>query len=120
MSYATRKIALPGMRPCSCPGTPPAPSCSRSRGYPLKRAFLGIGQRLVAGVPSLWLLVLFAIPFLIVLKISFSEVRLAVPPFAPLLENGRLHPHLSNYAFLFTDPLYVRSFLYSLQVAAVS
>ena len=75
---------------------------------------------MVAGVPALWLLLLFAVPFLIVLKLSFSEVRLAVPPYAPLVENGRLHPHLSNYAFLFTDPLYVRSFLYSLRVAAVS
>ena len=81
---------------------------------------MSIGRRLVAGGPALWLLLLFAIPFLIVLKLSFSEVRLAVPPYAPLLENGRLHPHLSNYAFLFTDPLYVRSFLYSLRVAAIS
>lgn len=79
-----------------------------------------LGRRIVAGIPSLWLLMLFAIPFLIVLKISFSEVRLAMPPYSPLLENGRLQPHLSNYAFLFTDPLYVRSLLYSLKVAAVS
>ena len=28
--------------------------------------------------------------------------------------------HLANYAFLFTDPLYVSSYLYSLKVAAVS
>jgi len=81
---------------------------------------MSIGRRAVAAVPALWLLLLFAIPFIIVLKLSFSEVRLAVPPYAPLLENGRLHPHLSNYAFLFTDPLYVRSFLYSLRVAALS
>ncbi len=86
---------------------------------------VNVGKRLVAGVPFIWLLVLFAIPFLIVLKISFSEVRLAMPPYAPLFETqaGRavaLHLHLSNYAFLFTDPLYVRSYLYSLQVAAVS
>ena len=79
-----------------------------------------LGKRIVAGVPSLWLLALFAVPFLIVLKISFSEVRLAMPPYSALLEHGRLQPHLSNYAFLFTDPLYVRSLLYSLQVAAVS
>ena len=32
------------------------------------------------------------------------------------------HPalHLNNYAFLFTDPLYVSAYLYSLKVAAVS
>ncbi len=79
-----------------------------------------MGKRIVAGVPALWLLLLFAVPFLIVLKISFSEVRLAMPPYSPLLENGHLRPHLSNYAFLFTDPLYVRSLLYSLKVAAIS
>ena len=43
------------------------------------------GQRLVAGIPTLWLLVLFLIPFVIVFKISFSEVRLAMPPYTPLL-----------------------------------
>jgi putrescine transport system permease protein len=82
------------------------------------------GRRLVTGIPSAWLLVFFLIPFLIVLKISFSEVRLAMPPYAPLFEwHGALPEpkfHLSNYAFLFTDRLYVSSYLYSLKVAAVS
>jgi len=81
------------------------------------------GRRLVPGIPFLWLVLLFAVPFLIVLKISFSEVRLAIPPYSPLFDgHGGLavHLHLSNYAFLFTDPLYVRSCLYSLQVAAIS
>ncbi len=63
-------------------------------------------------------------PFLIVLKISFSEARLAIPPYAPLIDwlHGLPAPqmHLANYAFLFTDPLYLRSYLYSLKVAAVS
>ena len=43
------------------------------------------GRRLVAGIPILWLLVLFLIPFIIVFRISFSEVRLAIPPYTPLL-----------------------------------
>jgi putrescine transport system permease protein len=82
------------------------------------------GRRLVVGIPLLWLTLLFLLPFLIVLKLSFSETRLAIPPYAPLLEwlNGLPHPalHLSNYTFLFTDPLYVSAYLYSLRVAAVS
>jgi putrescine transport system permease protein len=82
------------------------------------------GGRLVAGIPLTWLLLLFAIPFIIVLKISFSEVRLAMPPYAPLFESHGGHTgaqvHLGNYSFLFTDPLYIRSYLYSLKVAAVS
>jgi putrescine transport system permease protein len=72
-----------------------------------------------------WLIVLFLIPFIIVFKISFSEVRLAMPPYAPLFEwlNGRLvavELNFANYAFLFTDALYVSSYLYSMKVAAVS
>jgi len=72
-----------------------------------------------------WLIVLFLIPFIIVFKISFSEVRLAMPPVAPLLEwlDGKLVAiklNFANYAFLFTDALYVSSYLYSVKVAAVS
>ena len=82
------------------------------------------GRRLVAGIPVVWLILLFLVPFLIVLKLSFSQERLAIPPYAPLLEwiNGLPHPalHLANYAFLFTDPLYVSAYLYSLKVALVS
>ena len=83
------------------------------------------GRRIVLGVPTLWLIGLFLIPFIIVFKISFSEVRLAVPPYAPLFEwhNGlpsALKLNLQNYAFLFTDPLYIDSYLYSLKVAAVA
>ena len=82
------------------------------------------GRRLIAAVPTLWLLLLFLIPFIIVFRISFSEVRLAIPPYTPLLSwhHGALHfeVHWSAYAFLFTDPMYVSSYLYSLKVAAVS
>jgi putrescine transport system permease protein len=82
------------------------------------------GRRLVVGVPLVWLILLFLVPFLIVLKLSFSQERLAIPPYAPLLEwiNGLPHPalHLHNYGFLFTDPLYISAYLYSLKVAAVS
>ena len=82
------------------------------------------GRQLVAGIPAFWLVLFFLIPFLIVLKISFSEARLAIPPYAPLLTWLRGLPvaniHLASYAYLFTDPLYLRSYLYSLMVAAVS
>jgi putrescine transport system permease protein len=82
------------------------------------------GRRLMIGVPVLWLAVFFLIPFLIVLKISFSEARLAIPPYAPLFTwvHGLPLPriHLSSYSYLFTHPLYLRSYLYSIMVAAVS
>jgi putrescine transport system permease protein len=82
------------------------------------------GRRWVAGIPTLWLLVLFLVPFLIVFRISFSEVRLAIPPYTPLITWHHGSPsfevHWSAYRFLFTDSLYVSSYLYSLKVAAVS
>jgi putrescine transport system permease protein len=82
------------------------------------------GRRLIAGIPTLWLLVLFLIPFVIVFRISFSEVRLAIPPYTPLISwhhgTPQLEVHGSAYSFLFTDPMYVSSYLYSLKVAAVS
>jgi putrescine transport system permease protein len=85
----------------------------------------GRGRALVSGVPLAWLTLFFLIPFLIVLKISFSEARLAMPPYAPLIEWGRaqalaIHVHLENYRLLAADPLYRDSLLYSLRVAGGS
>ena len=35
----------------------------------------------VISIPYIWMLVFFAIPFLIVLKISFSSQAIAIPPY---------------------------------------
>lgn len=83
------------------------------------------GKKFVIALPYIWLALFFLVPFLIVFKISFSEVRIAMPPYAPLIEwlgaqALQVKLNLGNYAFLFTDDLYVSSYLYSLQVAAVS
>ena len=83
------------------------------------------GRRLVIGIPYLWLTLFFLIPFIIVLKISFSEVRVAMPPYAPLWEWAgnqvvAITLHLNNYSFLFSDSLYASSYVYSMQVAAIS
>ena len=91
----------------------------------IERLRNSLGRRAVISVPTLWLLLFFAVPFLIVLKLSFSEALLAIPPYAPLLTWTHervlaIQVHLANYHFLFTDALYLDSFLYSLNVAAVS
>jgi putrescine transport system permease protein len=83
------------------------------------------GRRFVIAVPYVWLVVLFLIPFIIVFKISFSESRMAMPPYAPLIEwrDGAIvgiKLYFSNYQFLFTDRLYASAYLYSIKVAAVS
>ncbi|WP_373741504.1 ABC transporter permease subunit [Neisseria sp.] len=67
------------------------------------------GQRAVIAVPFAWLLVLFLVPFAIVLKISFAEQEVNIPPFTPLFTTdtdlGRLNILLSyqNYADIFAD-----------------
>jgi len=86
---------------------------------------LGVtGRSAVIAVPWIWLLLFFLIPFVIVLKISFANTRLGVPPYTPLWEwaNNALQLKLNvqNYLFLAKDSLYIDAFLSSLKVAAIS
>jgi len=89
------------------------------------------GQRLVTAVPYLWLLVFFLVPFLIVLNISFAEPSpLGRPPYEPVFDwslfhwaaDGALQIKLmiGSYHYLFNEPLYVSSWLYSIKVAMFS
>ncbi len=75
-------------------------------------------------VPYVWLLFFFLIPFLIVLKISFSDLRLGLPPYGPLMEwveEGILiiRLNLTNYSFIGTDALYLFTYLESLMIAVI-
>src|ERR1700679_3812973 len=83
------------------------------------------GGVLVVALPYLWLLLFFVVPFVIVLKISFSDIDLAIPPYKPLIEwVGKnalaIRVDFNNYAFLFTDSLYINAFLNSIKVAFIS
>ncbi|MGC1387543.1 MAG: ABC transporter permease subunit, partial [Steroidobacteraceae bacterium] len=83
------------------------------------------GRGLVVTLPYLWLLLFFVVPFVIVLKISFSDVDLAIPPYKPLIEwigknSLAIKVNFNNYAFLFTDALYIHAFLNSIKVAFIS
>jgi putrescine transport system permease protein len=86
----------------------------------------GQPRNLVIGVPYAWLLAFFAIPFFIVLKISFSWMQPIQPGYAPLLEwveeTRRLVVtfNFDNYQVLLRESLYLDTFLYSVKVAAVS
>jgi len=81
---------------------------------------------LVVAVPYLWLLLFFAAPFLIIVKISLSDTALAMPPYVPVFEGfSRIGDFLSrldleNYLFLTEDPLYIEAYLSSLRIAAIS
>ncbi len=90
----------------------------------LKR--LGLtGRTLVTSVPYLWLLLFFLIPFVIVLKISFSDAQIAMPPYQPLFDwigekVLQIKLNFGNYAFLVEDNLYWKAYLNSILVAGVS
>jgi putrescine transport system permease protein len=90
----------------------------------LKRLGLS-GRGMVVALPYVWLLLFFVAPFVIVLKISFSDIDLAIPPYKALIEwTGKnalaIKINLNNYAFLFTDSLYLNAFLNSIKVAFIS
>src|SRR5687768_3491601 len=67
------------------------------------------GRTLVIAIPWIWLLLLFLIPFIIVLKISFAEARwLGAPPYSPLFEwvnqqYLQVRFNLGNYLCLLRD-----------------
>ncbi|MGK0500546.1 MAG: putrescine transport system permease protein [Oceanicoccus sp.] len=103
-----------GINPMSIPS-----KLSSSR--PLDRLW----RLLVILPPYFWLLVFFLAPFAIVLKISFADPIIAMPPFSPLInpaENGKpwLLVTLDNYRFLIEDKLYWISYLKSIKVAFIS
>src|SRR6202140_1073190 len=91
-----------------------------------KRSF---AEKLVIRIPYAWLLVFFLVPFLIVLKISLSQSALAQPPYTPVLDlSASWHAvtaflaalSFDNYALLGSDPLYLLSYVKSVEIAAFS
>lgn len=84
-------------------------------------------QRLVIAIPYAWLIIFFLVPFLIVLKISFSQSAIALPPYTPVLDLMRgwrgvegffAALSLDNYRLLGSDSIYLLSYVKSLQIAA--
>ena len=89
----------------------------------LKR-LLPRGRHFVIGVPFFWLFLFFMLPFFIVLKISFAEADVAIPPYTEVwtwVDNQiSLVLNLGNYLLLTEDDLYVSAYLGSLKMAAIS
>ncbi|MFV3404872.1 MULTISPECIES: ABC transporter permease subunit [Pseudomonas] len=82
------------------------------------------GRHLVIGVPFIWLFLFFMLPFFIVLKISFAEADVAIPPYTEIytyLEGKiQLVLNLANYGLLTEDELYISAYLGSLKMAFFS
>ncbi len=80
------------------------------------------GRWTVIGVPYLWLLVFFLLPFLIVLKISVSEMETASVGDVFSFHDGvlALTLRLGNYATIVRDDFYALTYLASLKYAAIT
>ena len=80
------------------------------------------GRWAVIGVPYFWLLLFFMLPFLIVLKISVSEMETVTFKDVLTWKDGvlALSLKLSNYASLVQDDLYFLTYVSSLKYAAVT
>jgi len=89
----------------------------------LKRGRPGL-RSLVVGVPYLWLLLFFAVPFVIILMISFAHTQVGSPPYTWLLhyEQGAfsLRLNLENYLQLVRDQQYLLAYVSSFKIAAIS
>ncbi len=75
-------------------------------------------------IPYTWIFLFFLIPFFIVLKISFSDMKLGLPPYGPLtewLEDGVLLIKLNftSYSFIGSDILYISTYLESIFIAFI-
>ncbi len=88
------------------------------------RRMLPSGRTLVIAVPFGFLLLFFMLPFLAVVKISFAEMRMSVPPYTDLIAmvNDKLvfSFSLAHYRAVLTDDLYFVAYLSSIRVAAVT
>ena len=83
---------------------------------------------LAAILPLLWLTAFFAVPFLLVAKLSFSDAALAMPPYTPRIDWSQglagLRASFSDldgetYARLTKDGLYIAAYLSSLRLAGI-
>lgn len=70
-------------------------------------------RRVIVAVPYLWLFIFFALPFIIILKISLADPIIARPPFSQTVS-------ADNFLFLFNDKLYALTYLRSIVMAAAA
>jgi len=92
---------------------------SIERAGAIRRWFNQTGwARVIVGAPYIWLVLLVALPFLIVVAMSLATRTPTSPPFSFGVEGP--FGDWRNYARLFQDDLYVRSFVTSVANAAVA
>jgi putrescine transport system permease protein len=91
-----------------------------------KLSFPGLDSRrwLAIAPPFVWLSLFLLVPFLLVLKISFADLKFGIPPYTPLAElkdqTLALTLSLRGYILLFTDSLYIATYLNSVKMAGIT
>jgi putrescine transport system permease protein len=95
-----------------------------------EEAVMNFSRKFLIGVPYLWLLILFLVPFLIVLKISMSDYAISIPPYTPTLDVSMgwwagltdlwAGLDFENFVFLTEDDLYWKAYLSSIKIAIIS
>ena len=83
---------------------------------------LNFGRLGVIGVPYLFLLAFFSVPFLVVLRLSVTEMDGVHVMNLTSYTDGMLDIKikLSNYIFLTTDDLYIKTYLSSIEYAFIN
>jgi len=83
---------------------------------------LNWGRLAVIGIPYVFLILLFTIPFLVVLRLSITEMDgvhiMDLSSYADGMLTFKIK--LSNYLFLTSDPLYIETYISSLKFAAIN
>jgi len=80
-------------------------------------------RRAVLAAPWTWAALFLLVPLGFVLKISFAESQMSVPPYSDLIQRVDgvvvgIHATLENYKLLLSDGFYVKAYLSSLKIAA--
>ena len=86
-------------------------------------------RAVLIAIPYVWLLALFLVPFFIVLKISLSDIALAIPPYTPTLDLSQgwagikeffSQLDFENFVWLTEDDLYWKAYLSSVKIALIA
>jgi putrescine transport system permease protein len=97
-------------------------SSDRSTGFGQKTIQNWFNRRgwsdIIVAAPFLWLVLLFLLPFIIVVAMSFAKSTPTSPPFSFGTDGNLLY--LGSYQRLLSDDLYIRAFLISMKNAAVA
>jgi len=88
------------------------------------RSLIPTARTLAIAPPFLWLGLFLLVPFLLVLKISFADLVFGIPPYTPLAQLEKytlsIALHLRGYALLFSDSLYIATYLNSAKIAGIT